>query len=66
MNVGDALVNLATAPLRIGLAATQVSLEVANEVIEVAKRATGEVPGVIGGSTAMVHMLGLDETEGLR
>ena len=62
MNVGDALVNLATAPLRIGLAATQVSLEVANEVIEVAKRATGEVPGVIGGSTAMVHMLGLDET----
>ena len=62
MNFGDALVNLATAPLRIGLAATQVSLEVANEVIEVAKRATGEVPGVIGGSTAMVHMLGLDET----
>lgn len=43
MNLGKTVVGLATAPVRIGLAATETGLDVANGALGLAKRTLGEV-----------------------
>ena len=59
MNLGKTIVDLATAPARIGLAATEASLNLAGAGLALAKRALGT--GTSGGSNAMAGMLGIDD-----
>jgi|SRR5271166_2000829 len=58
MNVGKSIVALATAPARIGIAATEASLNLATAGLGVAKQALGDGGS---GSNAMANMLGIDD-----
>ncbi len=60
MDLGKNLVNLAFAPARIGLAATEAGIGVAGGALDLAKRRLDDV----GAHTrpAVVHILGLDDT----
>ena len=60
MDLGKNLVNLAFAPVRVGLAATEVGIDVASGALDLAKRTLDDV----GAQTrpAVVHILGLDDT----
>ena len=57
MNLGKSIVALATAPARIGLAATEASLNLASAGLGLAKQTLGDG----GGSNAMTNMLGIDD-----
>src|SRR6478672_1213387 len=60
MDLGKNLVNLAFAPVRVGLAAAEVGIDVAGGALDLAKRTLDDV----GAQTrpAVVHILGLDDT----
>ncbi|MBV8291986.1 MAG: hypothetical protein JOY55_09265, partial [Mycobacterium sp.] len=60
MNLGKSLASIATAPVRVGLAAADAGLGVAASALGLAHRTLGEA-GTPGGSNAVVHMLGIDE-----
>jgi len=60
MNLGKSLVSLATAPVRVGLAAADAGLGVATSALGLAHRTLGE-PGTTSRSNAVVHMLGIDD-----
>ena len=57
MNLGKNLVDLARAPVRIGLAVADAGLEVAGGALGIVHRTVGENPGT--GSVA--HILGIDD-----
>ena len=61
MNLAKALVDLATAPVRISLAAADAGLVVAEAAVEFAKNSLGdaEFPSP---RDSVIHLLGLDET----
>lgn len=61
MNLGKTLVDLATAPVRVGLAATETGLDVASGALGLAKRTLGDVAGEPS-PNSVVHLLGLDDT----
>ena len=58
MNLGKSIVALATAPARIGLVATEASLNLATAGLGLAKQTLGEGGS---GSNAMANMLGIDD-----
>jgi hypothetical protein len=58
MNLGKSIVALATAPARIGIAATEASLNLATAGVGLAKQALGDSGS---GSNAMANMLGIDD-----
>src|SRR5581483_8981118 len=60
MNLGKSLATLATAPVRIGLAAADAGLGVATTAVSLAHRTVGDA-GTPAGSNAVVHMLGIDD-----
>ena len=60
MNLGKNLVDLATAPVRIGLAAAETGLDLANGALGMAQRTLGQ-PNSRAGSGSVAHMLGIDE-----
>ncbi len=61
VNLGKSLVDLATAPVRVGLAATEAGLDVANGALGLVKRGLGEA-GEQSSSNTVVHLLGLNDT----
>src|SRR5690349_2843925 len=61
MNLGKTVVGLATAPVRIGLAATETGLDMANGALGLAKRTLGEV-GTQASPGSLAQLLGLDDT----
>jgi len=60
MNLGKSLTTIATAPVRIGLAAADAGLGVATSALGLAHRTLGEASGA-NGSNAVAHMLGIDD-----
>ena len=61
MNLGKALVDLATAPARIGLAVADIGLNVATAALGMAQRTLGDTDSGAGpGSVA--HLLGIAST----
>ena len=61
MNLAKALVDLATAPVRVGLAAADAGLLVAEAAVEYAKDNLGDA-AFPSPRDSVVHFLGLDET----
>jgi hypothetical protein len=62
MNLGKTLTDLATAPVRVGLAAADAGLGIANDALGMVQRALGEANGAAkSGSGSFAHMLGLDD-----
>ena len=61
MNLAKALVDLATAPARVGLAAADAGLLVAEAAIEFAKSNLGDTT-FPSPRDSVVHLLGLDDT----
>lgn len=61
MNLVKALMGVATAPARAGLAAAEASLNIAGAGVGLAKQALGDTGGP-SGSNAMANMLGIDDT----
>ncbi len=62
MNLGKNLVDLATAPVRVGLAAAETGLDVANGALGLAQRTLGQANSTArSGSGSVAHMLGIDE-----
>ena len=62
MNLGKNLVDLATAPVRVGLAAADTGLDVANGALGLAHRTLGQANvGRQAGSGSVAHMLGIDD-----
>src|SRR3546814_427133 len=62
MNLGKALSDLATAPVKVSLAVADAGLSVATTAVGLAQRTLGEANTVPRtGSASMVHMLGLDD-----
>jgi hypothetical protein len=62
MNLGKNLVDLATAPVRVGLAAAETGLDVANGALSLAQRTVGQAnTRARAGSGSVAHMLGIDE-----
>ena len=59
MNLGKILVDLATTPVRVGLAVAETGLDFANGALGMAQRTLGQAPRAGSGSVA--HMLGIDE-----
>src|SRR6202046_3636853 len=59
MNLGKSLVSLATAPVRVGLAAA-AGVGLATSALGMAHRTLGET-GTTNGSNAVAHMLGIDD-----
>lgn len=55
------LTDIATTPVRIGLAAAGAGVEVANATLDIAKRSLGDLT-VPSPKDSVVHILGLDET----
>src|SRR5271155_4719647 len=60
MNIGKSLAAIATAPVRVGLAAADAGLGIATSALSLAHRSLGE-PTTTGRSNAVVHMLGIDD-----
>ena len=60
MNLGKSLVSLATAPVRVGLAAADAGVGLATSALGMAHRTLGET-GTTSGSNAVAHMLGIDD-----
>ena len=60
MNLGKSLVTLATAPVRVGLAAADAGIEVAASAVGLAKRTVGEV-GVQTRPNSVAQLLGIDD-----
>jgi hypothetical protein len=60
MNVGKSVATLATAPVRVGLAAADAGLDMAAFAVGVAKRTLGEV-GAQTRPEAVAHRLGSDD-----
>ena len=62
MNLGKNLVDLATAPVRVGLAAAETGLDVANGAFRLAQRTLGQANSTArAGSGSVAHILGIDE-----
>jgi hypothetical protein len=62
MNLGKNLVDLATAPVRVGLAAAETGLDVATGAVSIAQRTLGQANSrARAGSGSVAHMLGIDE-----
>ena len=59
MNLGKAIVDVATAPVRIGLAVADVGLGIASETLQVVQRGLGEGSLPSGGSS-FAQMLGME------
>ena len=60
MNLVRSLANIATAPVRVGLAVADAGVGVATSALGVAHRSLGDA-GTTGGSNAVAHMLGIDD-----
>ena len=60
MNLGKTLVDLATAPARIGLAVADAGLTVATGALGMAKASLGEASSRTG-APSMAHILGIDD-----
>ena len=62
MNLGKNLVDLATAPVRVGLAVAETGLDVANGALGMAQRTLGQANDrARAGSGSVAHILGIDE-----
>ena len=62
MNLGKTLTDLATAPVRVGLAVADAGLGMANGALGMAQRTLGEAnTAAKSGSGSFAHMLGLDD-----
>lgn len=61
MGLAKLLTDIATTPVRIGLAAAGAGVEVANATLDIAKRSLGDIT-VPSPKDSVVHILGLDET----
>ena len=62
MNLGKNLVDLATVPVRVGLAAAETGLDVANGALGLAQRSLNQANSTArGGTGSVAHMLGIDE-----
>ncbi len=62
MNLGKAVTDLATAPVRVGLAVADAGLSMANGALGMAQRTLGEANTATRNSSAsFAHMLGLDD-----
>src|ERR1700742_4688403 len=62
MNLGRTLTDLATAPVRVGLAVADAGLGVANGALGMAQRTLGEAnPKAWSGSGSVAHILGIDD-----
>src|SRR6478752_1975430 len=62
MNLGKNLVDLATVPVRVGLAAAETGLDVANGALGLAQRSLNQANSTArGGTGSVAHLLGIDE-----
>lgn len=61
MNLGKAVTDLATAPVRVGLAMAETGLSMASGALGIAQRTLGETNADAGGSASFAHLLGLDD-----
>jgi len=62
MNLGKTLTDLATAPVRVGLAVADAGLGIANNALGMAQRTLGETNSRGGSaSVSFAHMLGIDD-----
>jgi hypothetical protein len=61
MNLGNSLVSLIRGPVRIGLAASEATLDVVGGALSVAKQVLGD-PGSDQGLGSVVHLFGIDDT----
>ena len=62
MNLGKTLTDLATAPVRVGLAVADAGLGIANDALGMAQRTLGEANSTArSGSGSFAHMLGIDD-----
>lgn len=61
MGWAKTLTDIATTPMRIGLAAAGAGIEVATATLDIAKRSLGDIT-VPSPKDSVVHILGLDET----
>jgi hypothetical protein len=60
MNLGRSLVSIATAPVRVGLAAADAGLGVATSALGLANKTLAELSAQYS-SNAVAHMLGIDD-----
>src|SRR4051812_37479464 len=63
MNLGKSLMSLATAPVRVGLAAADAGVGIATSALGIAHRSLGDA-GMTNGSNPVAHMLGIDDAIG--
>lgn len=60
MNLGKTLVQVATAPVRIGLAVADLGLGIANETLTAVQRGIGEA-NPLNGRSSMASLFGIDD-----
>ncbi len=60
MNLGNTVVQFATAPVRLGLAIADLGLSIAGGTLKTVQRSLND-PNQMSGATSFAAMLGLDE-----
>ena len=60
MNLGNTIVQVATAPVRVGLAVADIGLNIAGGTLKVVQRSLTDA-GPVSGTTGFAAMLGIDD-----